>query len=732
MERPYKHYITRHPAALSHLQSLPQTPAFTAYLSQTKTAVSSLTHAWDLPSLLIKPVQRLLKYPLLLAAIMDETSDTHTDKENLRIARLNMEEVARNVNEGRRRAEVVKEVLSSKKKPAAVNVAVNVTRMKSLRHAVVPGKPPLSSMQDANGEAVQVERMQVELKRTEQFAQQFAKDIVEWARTMSGVVRTLRMWATSFGKVIGLSPEQGSEAFDAFMAVVQQQLMPLCCRLEEDISGRLMKELAHLLATMDQPRKLLASMNEQEPLHYHLLNMNVSAKNRPAPSLLSASTNYLALRGQLAAELPSYLTLLHRGLGLFVRKLAAVQAEFWRDVRDRWADLWEMLRVEGEMNAGHQETLSVWQARWADVDEIMSSLNINQTKKLYGEHGGKTGMHAAAQQPGYVVEPAVKKPQAVANTIANFDPYVIGPFVSSPFPLTPTRKSRARGSSDASGSGLAYAQSYAQSKKSLAKKPSHDDTIAQPSPPHKPEKKLQKKREEEPFEFVVSPGNAGMAMPLTGVHSRPGTIPRTKSMPLPVERSVSFRSSASSKTLVGSEAWDSATRRYSQELQQQQQQQPNEEGNRGRASKKATLRRKFTDKQHSSSRQRSGSRSTRTSFFDEILPDSPTLPSPPPPPPLPSHTRNSHRDTWVTRQAKYMCQVVHPCHPPAAVSYFSFPFFTLAEGDIYQVLQEAGHPSIHPKLPLYVDDGEDCLLLCRDEEGNVGWALASFLAPVSN
>ena len=62
------------------------------------------------------------------------------------------------------------------------------------------------------------------------------------------------------------------------------------------------------------------------------------------------------------------------------------------------------------------------------------------------------------------------------------------------------------------------------------------------------------------------------------------------------------------------------------------------------------------------------------------------------------------------------------------------------------MLQEAGHPSIHPKLPLWVDDGEDCLLLCRErregidglgeeggegEGGNVGWALASFLEPLS-
>jgi len=69
----------------------------------------------------------------------------------------------------------------------------------------------------------------------------------------------------------------------------------------------------------------------------------------------------------------------------------------------------------------------------------------------------------------------------------------------------------------------------------------------------------------------------------------------------------------------------------------------------------------------------------------------------------------------------------------------------LREGDLLEVLQEAGHPSIHPKLPLWVDDGEDCLLLCRERVegvegtgedgegvgGNVGWALASFLEPLS-
>ena len=404
LERPYKHYITRHPTALQHLQDLPQTPALQAYLTYTQSVASSVSHAWDLSSLLIKPVQRLLKYPLLLGAIIDETADAHPDKDNLRLARAQIEEIARNVNEGRRRAEVVKDVLTkksnnsssggggggsgggrSKAHAPAVSVAVaagvNLSKVKSLRHGGVREATMrvASLTEGANSEAAQVERMQAELKRIEVFAQQFAKNVVDWGKMQHNVVGALRTWALSFGHVIGLSPESRSEAFDAFVEVVRSGLLPLSADLEMAINERLLKDMAHLLMTMLKPLKLLASMNEQEPYHYHLLTMPVSAKNRPPASLLAASTNYLALRGQLAAELPVYLGLLHRGFAVFVRRLAAIQTRFWADVKERWAGLWEMLRVEGEMNAGVDETCAVWCARWTDVDEVLRALGITQS-----------------------------------------------------------------------------------------------------------------------------------------------------------------------------------------------------------------------------------------------------------------------------------------------------------------------------------------------------------------
>ncbi|KAF8058701.1 hypothetical protein FPV67DRAFT_514580 [Lyophyllum atratum] len=722
LEKPYKFYINRHPTALAHLQALPQTPALAAYMQHTQSVASNLSHAWDLSSLLIKPVQRLLKYSLLLAAIIDETPDTHGDKENLKLARTKMEEVARNVNEGRRRAEVVKEVLTAKKKPVNVGVAasVNLTKMKSLRHGTGAKNAQLATT-DANGEAAQVERMQAELKRVDVFAQQFAKNVVDWAKMMNNVVLALRAWAINFGKVIGLSAEQGSEAFDAFLAVVEEQLVPLCHQLEVDVNERLLREIAHLLQTMNQPLKLLASMNEQEPFHYHLLTMNVSPKNRPPPSLLAASTNYLALRGQLAAELPTYLVLLHRGLAVFVRRLAEIQTGFWGSVRDRWAELWEMLRVEGEMNAGHAETVAVWQARWADVDDVMGALNITQARKLYQEPspprytgvsvalGSLEPQHGSPQQRG--------KAPSVMGVLAALEPaHPVGQYVvSSPQPL---QRGRPRGQSDVSLPGTGAGLSK---KNSVSRKLSNDSF-----PSSAATVKAPKKKGDGFMDFVAalptqaqrrkSPGREQQS-PQPQHYSEQPPIPRMNSMPLPSERTVSHRSSSSSKTLV-----DGDTSRHSQEVL---------DDDRGRIGRKPSLRRKFTDSirpTSSSGRQRSTSKSRQQpTFFEDY--NAPTLPPPPQQQQQRAHA-TTNRDSWVNRRAKYVCQVVHACKPPATVSYFSFPFFTLVEGELFEVLHEAGHPSMHPKLPLYVDDGEDCLLLCRDGVGDVGWALASFLAPL--
>ncbi|KAJ3969654.1 hypothetical protein EV361DRAFT_951286 [Lentinula raphanica] len=716
MERPYKQYITKQGTADEHLQSLPKTPALETYFAQTRSLSTSVSHAWDLHSLLIKPVQRLLKYPLLLGTILDETPDSHPDKENLRLAKAEMEELARSVNEERRRAEVIKGVLSGdpKKKISASNISIaasiNLSKIKSLRR-----------MQPADSgsiEATRVEKMESELEKVEQFAQQFAKDVVGWSKSMTIVMQNLMIWAVSFGKVIGLSDDQGSEAFDAFIGLLEQYLAPLCLELENVINERLLKEVALLLATMQQPMKLLDSMNEQEPFHYHLLTMNVTPKNRPPPALLEASTNYLALRGQLAKELPRYLELLHRGIALSVRRLADIQTQFWQDVRDRWAELWEMLRVDGELNAGAAETIAVWIGRWSDVDEVVRSLAITNERKIYQEPlrpivSPQTPPASASTFSFSTQSPSLKSSKSngtsasnVTNIMHSLDPAHAQ--VSHPFALSsppPAYKSRGRGHSDASKRESAENLKAAASIKSSKK-----------------DKEQKEKKKPKSFQHAEDWSEilGGLDIGGGGVPTLP--IPRTKSMPLTKSAKTTSMSSSfstgSKPPVIDLSPIDDASFF------------PSPEHNRGRNDRKPSFRRKLTETLRSNSKPRNSrpgsSKGLSTSASS--------------PPTSASHHKdddssfsvqmNLRRDSWSSAKAKYSCQVIHECKPPAVISYFGFPFFTLREGDLYQILQEAGHPSIHPKLPLYVDDGEDCLLLCRSREGVVGWALASFLEPV--
>jgi hypothetical protein len=868
---------------MQHMQNLPQTPALQNYLTYTQTVSSSLSHAWDLASLLIKPVQRLLKYPLLLSAIIDETPDDHPDKENLRVARATIEEVARNVNEGTRRVEVVKDVLASKsmKKPntsVGVTASVSLTKMMSIRHGGVSAATMrVSQLEGSNNEAVQVEVLQAELKQIDLFAKDFAKTIVDWGKMTSNMMLALRTWSRSFGTVIGLSVGQGSEAFDAFLDVVERGLLPLTSDLETTINDRILKNLARLLMTMNQPFKLLASMNEQEPYHYHLLTTPVNAKNRPPPSLLAASSNYLALRGQLVADLPTYIGLLHKGLTQLVLRFAEIQTNFWADVRDRWVGLWEMLRAETELNVGWEETCTVWLVRWAEVDEMLSALSLatpvldvvakylkdkeekekeylamlarhnemllreekekqerelalrerkRDVEKLFrgqvspplpdfkkrGGHPRVTSPSGTSNKGGAVtsVLAALETRQVNTAKTREFRPVVsVGDAVSpsNPGSNPPVSPNRTMSSSTVTVSGRDRNQDWggrevgrrgrafsadsssvlsgrsATSPSSQAGIPSQKTTTRVPSRQKPDDGHLGPRSYASTLDFddhhlKSSQGKTPAGKP----HSHRPQLTRMQSMPLsvwgsdsrpispvsddeddgceyyesyfadrfshsyhgpPQQRTSSSAvvksSSKDARRAISSKQRDTGgsghgngtalTKDRSRSFSAKEEANTRntsraKETERGRDKEKEKDKDKGSKDRPAQGRKRSGSVKSITSFFTGSNGNSSRSDSPPP-------LTASQRDSWVSKPSKYTCQVVHPCKPPATVSYYSFPFFTLLKGDCYDVLQEAGHPSIHPKLPLYVDDGEDCLLLCRNREGLVGWALASFLEPLS-
>lgn len=725
----YLTYITKHPIALEHLNGLPQTPALAAYLADSRSLASSLTHAWDLPSLLIKPVQRLLKYPLLLSAIIEETPDAHQDKLNLKRAREKMEEVARGVNEGRRRREVIKEVLSVasngtpskrqsdpklKKKGLNMSVASSVSlgRMKSF--SIKSGKTKEGT--EANQEAEHIVQLAERAKECEAFARTFAKEAVEWSKSMEELMGQLSNWSTTFGLVIGVAEPQESEAFGAFIQVTTKDLPALCVEFTEKVvKAKLLPELTKLVDSTLAPLRLVEAMRTLEPLHLALLNLNLS-KSRPPLQMSDASQSYLALRAQLASELPIYCALLNKGLTDCFTQFNIWHAIFYKRVKERWLLLWNSLKVEGEMNAGAAETVRVWWSRWGDVEEQLLGLNIVRSaeKRLHApemtRQKSRLRMRLFDDDSSETSSTVV-----ISSSILTLDPSLAYDPLSSPSTLsllTPVSvKTRSIRSFDASRK-LEHrnsSESFRSKKscKSIGHQVSH--SIA-----------------------TIESGTIGLGYDdVADILSTPPRKVRTREKRVPAP--LPLKKSSSHGRLLDDAA---ETRRKSprrthtadRSIPSPRRAQFIEELDRGRPSRKPSFKRRLTETLLPSSasprHHRSPSAPGHPSqpFSQSITPSHST----------PSTSRHQSRrpSSGGTRiPPLYTCRVVHPCEPPPGVSYRDLPFFTLRTGDTYDVLQEAGHPAHHEDLPLYVDDGEDCLLLVRSRSEDIGWALASFMLP---
>lgn len=676
METPYKTYITKHAKAIEHLNSLPKTPALLQYFSETQHMATVMTRAWNISSLLIKPVQRLLKYSLLLTSVLEQTPDSHGDKENLRKARDRMEEVARGVNEGQRRMEVVKEVLTGKpevggiaspkrKKTLNKPSSMSLGRMKSMGMGLRASRPT----EDNNVETACVDGLEKQLRTYDAFVREFAKDVYAWVQTVKVSQQYLREWAGCFGKTIGISDEHPSEAFNAFHDVIDRNLIPLCKNLEEVMQAEVLSGLARLLDSMKAPFKLLKAMHELEPLHYSLLNLNYS-KHRPSPDMIDASQNYLALRGQLASDLPTYLKSLDKGVVACIRHLAFRQTDFWSEVRDHWGTLWDCLRIEGETNAGCEETLRLWWSRYSDVEKGISDLHIlRQDEPIHIPTRYRSRSIGALP----LTDPSTESSFGYINHLPNSP--------SSSFSGSIYRH-YSRGSFDSS------------SPRRIRRTPS-TETFP-----------------------TVSPSYHGKSRPRTP-ESFGRQKARSKTSPLPASSS---SPSLNHYTITSSSSSNNHSRReYVESMDLRNEFYTLK-------SRNSSFNKRISETLKAPLR-RSPSQRSVASVASASTPFSNLTDNPPP----------YHRRASIPAQADlvppnspcmyYTC-VVHACSPPRNFIYMDLPFFTLKVGDILGVLTELGHPDNCQNLPINVDSATDCLLVVKNEQGDTGLALASFLVPL--
>lgn len=116
MEKVYTEYLKNHDSANQKLQALQKNEKVQIWLKECRAYAHDLTSAWDLDSLLVKPVQRILKYPLLLDQLLEVTPENHPDYNYLDVAAREMKGISMRINEMKRRADLMEQVANNRKR----------------------------------------------------------------------------------------------------------------------------------------------------------------------------------------------------------------------------------------------------------------------------------------------------------------------------------------------------------------------------------------------------------------------------------------------------------------------------------------------------------------------------------------------------------------------------------------------------------------------------------------
>ncbi|KAI8641457.1 hypothetical protein BD408DRAFT_388804 [Parasitella parasitica] len=357
MEQIYGDYCKRHEDAVSKIQELTlQSSSIQAFFTTCKKKIQGRTMCWDLPSLLIKPVQRVLKYPLLLREIVALTPEFHRDFDQLVMVTMEIQQVADHINEIKRRKELVEQLMSDKKK-----MDKNVINKKLTRK--IHRKKQMSAIQDTIFDS-----LYKQFESKQEIAKQFEKVVQEWVAKIHQNIESLSDLVDSLEAVYGDSDGIGLRSIRAFRKLVSQ----LQSYTVENTAQVIYDKIEVYLKLFKNPAHVVDKRN-RKLIDYDRIQHLMAKGEMPDKQLQISAEQYLSLNAHLLDELPIFISLSSDYFDIIVHEFAQVQAKYWRHHKSEWQSL------ASELPFGKEYT---WSAIENDYQNSMNRIGyrINEIK----------------------------------------------------------------------------------------------------------------------------------------------------------------------------------------------------------------------------------------------------------------------------------------------------------------------------------------------------------------
>ncbi|KAM4704029.1 dynamin-binding protein [Rhinophrynus dorsalis] len=362
LENVYKEYCQNHEETIALLEAYEKDEKFQKHLLDCMEIIKSLYREWgctnyiNLGSFLIKPVQRVMRYPLLLMELLGATPDSHPDKTPLKEAVRSVKDINVNINEYKRRKDLVLKYRKGDENSLIDKISkINI-------HSIIKKSNRVSShLKHLTGFAPQIkdevfEETEKNFRMQERLIKSFIRDLSVYLQHIREsacvkVLAAMSMW--------DLYVDKGTSDLEKFQKAHRHISEKLFSDFKERTEKLVISPLNQLLNMFAGPHKLVQKRFDKLLDFHNCTERAEKLKDkRTLEELQSARNNYEALNAQLLDELPKFHNYAKELFASCVRGYANAHCDFVKLALEELKPLLTILGVgatEGNLIALFQE-----------------------------------------------------------------------------------------------------------------------------------------------------------------------------------------------------------------------------------------------------------------------------------------------------------------------------------------------------------------------------------------
>ncbi|KAF9101958.1 hypothetical protein BGX27_011245 [Mortierella sp. AM989] len=401
IRRVYSEYCKRQEASAQHLLELDNRKDLKQFFDACTEKCKGRTTTWDLASMIIKPVQRVLKYPLLINQIHALTPPEHADSENLANVQKEMLQVAEEINEIKKRKDIVEKIVGPKKRHDT-DVSQFFEELNAFHGFSKKFSRTTQQIRQAVGGSdvtvdILFEALLEKFNLQQRLAREFVGNILAWLVAIKQYFDTQESFALTLREIYVMVPihrnneNQAIDLVTEFHKKLSQFSKTIGRELEARLKRTVYKSIEGFLKLFSGPLQVMKK-REKKLLDYDSVRRMKDREETIDKNMLDSAAAYTAINEQLVDELPKFLGLTTQYFDLIVMEFSKVQMFFYSQVKAKVLDFYvEFIDPEAAKDvAGYLAAMNICEdyisAMIRDDGPLVRLQNISLIRNVCSTH----------------------------------------------------------------------------------------------------------------------------------------------------------------------------------------------------------------------------------------------------------------------------------------------------------------------------------------------------------